>query len=51
MKVLFIIDTFHRGRHFLIELPFNSNVKRKLSSLNQIDTNINSKLLKLYKRN
>jgi hypothetical protein len=25
MKILFVIDTYHRGRHVLIELPFSGS--------------------------
>ncbi len=28
MKILFVIDTFHRGRHVLLEIPF-SNLRKE----------------------
>lgn len=34
MKILFVIDTYHRGRHVLLDIPFTNCLKKN----NEIET-------------
>lgn len=38
MKVLLVIDTFHRGRHVLLELPFHALLSKNKNAKNSNST-------------
>jgi len=51
MKILFVIDTYHRGRHVLIELPHSgSGVSKKHTEAGMTSScNMSKDIFKFFK--